>query len=106
VARLADEHAVTRPHDLDGLVEHRLHEPRILAVLGRERAGPLSGVDLVERPHPALGLRDDLVRHDEHVAVGEVGWSGVRQERDEVVAGPDVRERGERASEEGHSAEG
>ncbi len=33
-----------------------------------ERARPLARLDLLEPPHPALGLRHDLVRDHEHVA--------------------------------------
>ena len=75
-------------------------------MLRREGPRTLTGLDVLERPHPALGLRDDLVRDREHVAVGEIGRSRFREERGEVVAGPDVRQGGERASDEGHALEG
>jgi hypothetical protein len=75
-------------------------------VLRREGAGPLTGLDLLEQTHSPLGLRDDLVGDHEHVAVREVGRSGVREEGDQVIARPDVGERGEGAGEEGHAAEG
>ena len=104
--RLADEHPVARPHDLGRLVEHGLHEPRVLAVLRREGPSALAGLDLLEQPHPALGLRDDLVRDHQHVAVREIGRSGLREEGGEVVARPDVGKRGERAGEEGHGRGG
>ena len=45
-----------------GLVEDDLDVARVLAVLGGERAGALAGLDVGQRPHAPLGLRDDLVR--------------------------------------------
>ena len=71
---------------LGRLVEHRLHQPRVLAVLGGQRARALAGLDVGERAHPALGLGHDLVGDHEHVAVGQVGGRGGRQQRGQVVA--------------------
>ena len=68
----------------------------ILAVLARERAGALAGLDLVEAAHAALGLRDHLVGHHQHVAVAEVGRSRRRHQAREVVTRPHGRERRER----------
>ena len=44
---------------------------RVLAVLGGEREGALARLDVGERAQAALGLRDDLVGDDEHVARAE-----------------------------------
>ena len=54
----------------------RLGGDRVLAVVGRD--------------HPALGLRDDLRRHHEDVAVGEDAGCGIRDHADEIRAGGDL----------------
>ena len=45
--------------------------PWVLAQLGCERRGPLTGVDLGQVPYSALGFGDDLVGNDEQVGVLE-----------------------------------
>ena len=86
---------------LGGLVEDDLDVARVLAVLGGERAGALAGLDVGQRAHAALGLRDDLVRDDEHVAGAErrVERRG-REQRGEVVAGADLRQARQRCERE------
>jgi hypothetical protein len=64
-------------------------------VLGGERPCPLAGLDPVEGPDPALRLRDDLVRDDQDVAVGQVRRGRVREQGGQVVAGPDLGDPGE-----------
>ena len=68
-----------------------------IAIAGElERA--LGRLDSVEADHPALGLRDDLLRDDEHVGVLEAACAigRFRQERHEIVAFLDLRDALER----------
>ena len=68
---------------------------RVLAVLGGERARALARLDVRERAHAALGLRDDLVRDGEHVGRAERGVqprAGGGEQGREVVAGADLRQ--------------
>ena len=64
----ADEAPAVGAHELRGLVEHHLHEPRVLAVRIREPARVGAGHDVGQADRPALGLGDDLVGDGEHVA--------------------------------------
>ena len=53
MAGLADQHAVAGAQQRGGLVQHRLHQPRVLAVLGGQRARPLARLDLAPARAPA-----------------------------------------------------
>src|SRR5262249_24424815 len=55
---------------------------------------------------PVLGFRDDLLGHDEHVAVGErcaLLGRGAREEHRELVAGPDFADTLDRDQRERHA---
>ena len=64
-------------------------------MLGGERDGAVAGDDVGQRDRAPLGLGDDLVRDDEHVAVDERAGR-LRQQRGEVVAGADLGDAGQR----------
>src|SRR5205814_6668435 len=78
------------------LPQHDLDVARVLA--GGEVVRAWRGLDCVEADDAALGLRDDLVRHDEHVAVLEPARSlgSLAQQDGEVVALGDLRDPFER----------
>jgi hypothetical protein len=88
VPRLHDQERRPDAHDLRRLAENRLGPPRVVVVRQLERA--LGRLDLLESDDPSLGLRDDLLRDDEHVAVLELDAFGGH--RGEVVAFADLRE--------------
>ena len=93
-----------RAQDPRGLVEHRLDQPRVLAaLLGASARASLARLDLRQPAHPALGLGHHLVRDHEHVAGGQVGRRGRREQRRQVVAGVHLGEtsRGRQTSERG-----
>jgi hypothetical protein len=72
VAGLADQHAVTGAQDGRRLIEDRLDDAGVLAVLCREVAGALARLYVAEPARAALGLRHDLVGDRQDVAVAEV----------------------------------
>ena len=65
-------------------------EPARVAVRARELARLLGRLDLVEAHDPALGLRDDLLRDADDVAVLELDAPG--DHRGQVVALADLRQ--------------
>ena len=76
-AALADDRASPRARiDLD--------LARVALARRRARTALVGGLDVVEPHDAALGLRDRLLRDDEHVAVLELG--ALRDERGEIVA--------------------
>ena len=76
VVGAADQHPALGAHELGGLVEDDLDRARVLAVLGRQRLRPLVGRRRRPGDDAALGLRDDLVRDHEHVAVAQTSAGG------------------------------
>ena len=67
-------------------------------VIARQLVRPPGRLDPVEADHPALRLRDDLLRDDEDVGVLELSrpLGRLRQERHEIVALLDFRDALER----------
>src|SRR3954447_25172793 len=90
VAGPGDDHAALGAHQLGRLVEDDLDVTRVLAPLGGELPRAVARLDAGEVHDRALGLRDDLVRDDEHVAGPEVAGPG--EQRREVVARLDLRQ--------------
>ena len=76
-----------------------LDEARVLAVLGRERAGVRPGLDLSERDDPRPRPWRPPLSDREHVAVREAAVErrgGGREQRAEVVARPHLGQAGQR----------
>ena len=72
VVRAADQHARAASARSPSLSPRMTSTRRgVLAVLGGRARAPARRAHAVQRDGAALGLRDDLVRDDEHVAVGE-----------------------------------
>ena len=98
--RHADQDPALGAQQLGGLVQHDLHEAHVFVVLGGELARPVAGGDVAQRPYAALGLRDDLLRDHDHVAVAQPGpagcGGGVGDQRGNVVARLHLRDAGER----------
>lgn len=63
------------------LLENDLDHARVLLVLGGEAECAVARLDIGEGAHPSLSLRDDLVRHHQHVAIVE----SVRRSRDKEL---------------------
>jgi hypothetical protein len=97
VAGRADQHPLAGAQHLGGLVQHGLHQPGVLVVLGGQGQRAPAGLDRVEPAHTPLGLRHHLVGQDEDVAVGQVRRRRRRDQRGEVVARAHVREDVQRA---------
>ena len=86
---LGDHQVRAVPHDAPRLGQDHLDEARVLLDLGGERDGLRRGLDGRDIDDAALGLRDDLLRDDQHVAVlGREPGLGIGGERDrgEIVA--------------------
>src|SRR5215210_3341624 len=73
-------------------------------MLRGERGCLLARIDLVQEPDPALRLRYDLVRDHQDVGAREVLRGCRGDQRGEVIARPDGRERCERGGAEGAQA--
>ena len=71
VRRLGDEDAVLHADDPSGLAEDDLDLAGIAVEALGELDGLRPGVDAGQVDDGALGLRDDLLGHDEHVVLGE-----------------------------------
>ena len=89
---------IRRPRSARGARRSRRARPRRAAgpCRARRRAGRRAARrDVGERDHAALGLGDDLVRHDEHVGRQQLD-AARRQQRGEVVPRPHLGQAGER----------
>jgi hypothetical protein len=86
VRRLRDDQRRPHPHDARGLAQDHLDTARVLSLRDLDRLG--RGLDGAEVDDPALGLRDDLLREDDDVAVLERNLRG--DELSEVLAGFDL----------------
>jgi hypothetical protein len=91
----ADQDAALCSQEVRGLVEHGLHEPRVLAVLVRDGASPLARHDLPQGPDTPLALGDGLVRDHDDVTVAQVGWRRFGEQRGEVVSRDQLGEGGQ-----------
>src|SRR5581483_4550990 len=92
---LDDQDVPFGPHHFGALPEDQLHEARVLAEPTGELHRPFAGLDVVELHDPALGLRDDLLRHDEDVLAGQRRAAAGHRPGDELtqgVAGLDLGE--------------
>ena len=89
----ADDERPAAAHDLGRLAQDHLDDTRIAAIGGAlHRLGRRLNVGEID--DAALGLRDGLLRHDEHVTIHErLARFGNRakQQRDEVVPWDDAR---------------
>ena len=88
--RLDDQHAAVHPHDAARLAQHDLDLPRVLPPASRVLPRHLRRLDRPQLHQPALRLRDDLLRDDQHVAVEQrrpLRSRGVDDERGDIVAG-------------------
>ncbi len=108
-AVLDDDQIRPVPHDAPGFGQHDLDKARVLAGLGGERDRAVGGLDGRDVDDAALGFGDDLLRHDQHVAVlrhqrggGERG----HRQRGEIVARLHHRHAGEASDRQlrGHRA--
>ena len=76
--------------DLRGFVQDELHEAGVLVGLLAQDHGFRGRRHVGETDHAPFGLRDDLLRDDQHVAVFEhevLRGDGVEQQAREVVPG-------------------
>ncbi len=71
MARFDDQDATLPSHDLFGFAEHDLELPRVLSRLLGHLERALSWLHVGEAHEAALGLRDDLLGHDEDIAIDE-----------------------------------
>ena len=94
-----DQHAALGSQHLSRLVEHHLHDARILALLLGQAPGAGARPDGCELDDRALGLRDDRVRdrHDRARLRRRLG-ERVREDAAEVVARADLGDAGERSA--------
>ena len=108
VARARDDHAALHAHDGRRLAQHDLDLARIAVPALGEGDRLRARRDRAQVDDRALGLGDDLLGHDEHVAAGRcqlrfVGHRespGRRDEAGQVVARPDLGQRRQRDSEQ------
>src|SRR3954471_7272245 len=96
VARAGDDDAAFGADDVAGLVEHDLDVAGTLVEPLREHLRARRRSYVGERDDRALGLRDDLVGHDENVGRLELLARRGGEQRREIVAGPYLRETLER----------
>ena len=87
VPRLGDDERTARADDADGLAQDHLDVPRV-RVRACELARPRRRLDVVEPHDAALGLRDDLLREHDDVAVLERMRHASRALRDPRRARP------------------
>ena len=92
----ADHHPAVGPEHLVALVEHHLDQARILVLLGRDLPRTLARLDVAQPAKAALGLRHDLVRDGDHIAVRQVVGCRGREQRAEVVTGLELRDGAQR----------
>ena len=85
--RLDDQDALAAD-DPPALAEDQLDQRRVLVEPGGELARALARLDVGQRAAPSLGLRDDLLRDRDDVAVAKLGAAG--DQLAEPVAGPDL----------------
>ena len=88
-AVLDDDQVRAVAHDAAGFRQDYLDEARVLAGLGGERDGALGRRHGGDLDDATFGFRDDLLRHDEHVAIlgPELrGGKGGKRDRREIVA--------------------
>ena len=91
---LGDHQVRAMPHDAPRLRQDDFDKTGVLLDLGGERPGLRRRLDRGDIDEAALGLRDDLLRDDEHVAVlGRDPGLGIGGERNrgEIVARLDQR---------------
>ena len=87
---------------LPGLAQHQFDMARVLVHGGGEFDRPRARLHAVDLDDPALRLGDDLLRHHQHVAVGQRlarPFDRGEDQRRQVVAGFDARnalQRGQR----------
>ena len=97
--RLGDHERTARADDADRLAEDHLDVPRV-RFRACELARPLRRLDVVQ-PHDAgLGLRDDLLRENDDVAVLE--RTRTRHELCKIRAGADLGQALERQDRQAH----
>ena len=90
---LGDDQAGPKAQDLPGFRQDHLDQRRVLARGARELPGARRWRDLGERDVAALGLGDDLVGDDQHVALSwwqHGGLQRVAEDAREIVTGPDA----------------
>ena len=93
VLRLGDDERQPNAHDPCSLAEDHLDPARILLVAG-DLPRPVRRLDAGESDDPAFGLRDDLLREHDHVAVLELDLRD--DELGKVVPFLDLRQSGDR----------
>jgi hypothetical protein len=93
VLGLSDDERQPNSYDARRLAEDDLDAARILFV-ACDLQRPLRRLDAREGDHSAFGLRDDLLREHDHVAVLELDLRD--GERGQVVAFLDLRQAGDR----------
>ena len=89
VMGLADEHALVRAHELDGLVEHRLDQARVLAVLGAERRGR-SPASISSRRRTRPSAFETTLCATTSTSRARVARRGIREQAPEVVPRTDI----------------
>ena len=99
-----DEDVLPVTDDFRGLREDDLDEPRILADFSRQLRRARARHDAGQIDEASFGFRDDLLRHDQDVAVrgrdpGATERAG--EERGQIVAGLHDRQAGERGERHG-----
>src|SRR5215212_1689624 len=92
VVGLRDDDAAVHAYDAAALAQHHLDLARVLPVAPRVALRERGRLDRAKVDQAALGLTDDLVRHDEHVARAQVPGYRTRDHTVQVVAGTDLRE--------------
>ena len=95
VARFGDQHAVLHADDTHSLPQDDLHGTRVLLPCLGEFQRARRGFDGTEVHDPALRLRDDLLRDDEHVVIRQrrtLRLSSGSDETTEVIPGGDLRQ--------------
>src|SRR2546427_9718918 len=69
VFRLRYYHSVAHPDDSSRLSQNQLHELRFLSEVIRDSHGASRRLDALESYDSPLGLRDDLLLHDDYVVL-------------------------------------
>src|SRR5215211_8129948 len=87
---LRDDDAAVHTYDAAALSQHDLDLARVLPVAGRVTLCKRGRLDLAKVDQTALGLADDLVRHDEHVAGTQIPRYRARDHTVQVVTGADL----------------
>src|SRR5215210_684870 len=91
-----DNDAAVHAYDAAALSQHDLDMARVPAEARRVILRERRGLDRTKVDQTALGLANDLVRHDEHVTSAQVFGQSARDHTVQVVARADLGEALER----------